>query len=546
MMLQQLQSLIHMGELILEPNANLRFNTDMVLTTLFSTYEPEHLGIVDYHGPQRNYVREGGGGINLNLQSTNEQRSQHALYNYNNKYSNVKTELASAYVKDLIAQQAGGGGVGMEQESLIKTLGELFTAFFPGKQFLGAQPARDGRLDFTVRTAAGDHDIDDLSSGEKEVLYGYLRLRNSAPRNSVILLDEPELHLNPRLISGLPDFYYKHLGQALGNQLWLVTHSDALLRQSVGHTGFKVFHMQPPTAERTVGSQAREIRADEELDQVIIDLVGDLAAYRPGGKLVILEGGGDSEVDLRIIQDLFPAFAVAVNLISGGNKTRVRDFHELLNRARVAGVLPATVFSITDMDFGAEIAEPQGQVLQWDRFHIENYLLSPSHILAVMRDLRVQGADRIDEEYVKNALRESAEQTLGSLLRHSLETFANSKMTEGIRTRSNPNEPSAAEACREVIEASFRRVQRAVDEELSVEVLRRKEQNETDRLNRTLESGDWQVVFRGRDILKRFVANQFRGSIGYTVFRDLIVARMRDDSFQPQGMKDVIDRILKA
>lgn len=545
-LLQQIEIKKHCGEFIIEPNTNLIFNTDIVLTRLFSTYEPDHLGILDYHGPQRNYAREGSGGINLNLHSTNEQRSQNALYNYNAKYSNVKTELASAYVKDLLSREAGEDVNRVGQESLIETLKELFNVFFPGKEFLGAQPQRDGRLDFTVRTAAGDHDIDDLSSGEKEVLYGYLRLRNSAPRNSVILLDEPELHLNPRLISGLPDFYYKHLGQALSNQLWLVTHSDALLRQSVGHTGFKVFHMQPPTVGRVEVSQAQEIRADEELDQVIIDLVGDLAAYRPGGKLVILEGGGDSEVDLRIIQDLFSEFTLAVNLISGGNKNRVRDFHDLLNRARLAGALPATVFSITDKDFDAECTESQGHVLQWDRFHIENYLLIPRYILAVMRDLRVHGADRMNEEHINTALKASAEQTLGSLLRHSMETFANSKLVEGIRTRSNPNEADVAEACREVIEASLRRVQRTVDEDLSVEALRAIAQTEGTRLQKALESNEWVVSFRGRDILKRFVSNQFRGSIGYTVFRDLIVARMRDDSYQPQGMKDVIDKILEA
>jgi predicted ATP-dependent endonuclease of OLD family len=41
------------------------------------------------------------------------------------------------------------------------------------------------------------HDIDELSSGEKEIVYGYLWLRTGTPRRSIILIDEPELHLNP-------------------------------------------------------------------------------------------------------------------------------------------------------------------------------------------------------------------------------------------------------------------------------------------------------------------------------------------------------------
>lgn len=65
----------------------------------------------------------------------------------------------------------------------------------------------------------GNHDIDDLSAGEKEVLFAHLRLRISAPRRSILLFDEPELHLNPRLVRGLADFYRRHLGENLENQI---------------------------------------------------------------------------------------------------------------------------------------------------------------------------------------------------------------------------------------------------------------------------------------------------------------------------------------
>ena len=457
---------------------------------------------------------------------------------------NVKSELAAAYVQDMIAQKAGAKEE-KSHRSLMQTLQELFTVFFPKKEFLGAQPSARGTLDFTVRTAAGDHDIDDLSSGEKEVLYGYLRLRNTAPRNSVILLDEPELHLNPRLVAGLPDFYYKHLGKVLNNQLWLVTHSDALLRQSVGHAGFNVFHMQPPSPGGTDVSQAQEITANEEVEQVIIDLVGDLAAYRPGGKLVILEGGGDSEVDLRMVQDLFPEIIPQVNLISGGNKTRVQDFHELLELARKAGALPAKVYSITDRDFDtSEPTSTAAKVYRWDRFHIENYLLEPSFILQLMQDLHVKSAKTLSENDVDDLLRTSAEHTASALLRHSMETFANSKMVQGIQTRSNPHEASAAAALRQVVETSLERVQSAVAEGLdtaSLEALEKKGKRE---LQTALKNGSWKRTFRGRDILKRFVDSHMGGRVSYPAFRDLLVEKMRDAAFQPKGMKSVLGRIL--
>ena len=178
----------------------------------------------------------------MNIEEHGQNQAQHALYNTQNKYGNIKTEMAQTFVRQLLAEKAG---ISLPNEGdLISTLHELFEVFFPGKRFLGPQPTPSGGLTFHVALENGrTHDIDDLSSGEKEVLLGYLRLRNSAPRNSIVLLDEPELHLNPRLTQGLPRFYQKHLGAALGNQLWLVTHSDALLRQAVDEPSYAVYHL---------------------------------------------------------------------------------------------------------------------------------------------------------------------------------------------------------------------------------------------------------------------------------------------------------------
>lgn len=241
-------------------------------------------------------------------------------------------------------------------KSLTETLQELFTTFFPGKRFLGPQAQADGSLSFPVKLqSGGQHDIDELSSGEKEVLYGYLRLRNAAPENSILLLDEPELHLNPRLIQGLPQFYHRHLGKVLNNQLWLVAHSDALLRQAVGQKGFSVFHMQSSDTSEPNGNQVYEIKFEKDIERAIIDLVGDLASYRPGAKIVIFEGGGKLEFDIWMTGILFPDFQLTVNMISAGSKKRVASLHEVLRKAVEQGDLSARFFSIVDKD--ADIGE---------------------------------------------------------------------------------------------------------------------------------------------------------------------------------------------
>lgn len=248
----------------------------------FNIYEKD-LGIIDYHGPHRNYQKEALDNINLNIQTSRQSMKSHSLYNYQNKYNNMKQELAGDYIRNLLTKESGGIAT---EDNLIETLKELFNEFFPGKKFLGPKPNKEGGIDFPVKLTNGKtHDINDLSSGEKEVLYGYLRLKNSAPKNSIILLDEPELHLNPRLITGLPRFYKKHLGDKLNNQLWLVTHSDEFLRQAVNETKYQVYHLQTAGEISSYNdNQIKKIDANNDLNKAIIDLVGDLAIYAPNKK----------------------------------------------------------------------------------------------------------------------------------------------------------------------------------------------------------------------------------------------------------------------
>ena len=220
------------GSIKLLPDNTQKVDDNIILELLFNTYSPDELGIIDYHGAHRNYQKENLNNISLRFDKDSQQQQQnHALYNYTNKYNNVKTEMASSYVKALIARESGIS----DKETITNlnnSLSSLFDKFFPGKKFNGMAPTKDGALEFPVQLKTGEtHDIAELSSGEKEVLFGYLRLRNQAPKNSIILIDEPELHLNPKLAKKLPEFYYDTIGKELNNQIWLVTHSDAILKE---------------------------------------------------------------------------------------------------------------------------------------------------------------------------------------------------------------------------------------------------------------------------------------------------------------------------
>ncbi len=523
------------GQFTLMPNQPPAVLPSKALEIVFGTFSPRQIGVVDYHGPHRMYGRETLQGINLNLDAIEQQKRAHALYNYVNKYQNVKSEMAGSFIKEILAKEAGKSSD--VTESLSNTLKELFRTFFPDKEFLGPQPTPEGTLQFPVRTGDGAvHDLNELSAGEKEILYGYLRLRNSAPRFSVILLDEPELHLNPRLIRGLPAFYHTHLGNALDNQIWLITHSDALLREVVGHEGYSVFHMQ--TATTAAAEQAVPLQAKEGLQRAVIDLVGDLASYRPGAKLVIFEGE-NSEFDQKMTATLFPELQQRVNLVSGGSKRRVKALQEVLGMALEKGDVPMKIFSVVDSD--AEQRSSQSEnAFAWDVYHIENYLLESRFVLNVVKNVGI--TTYATEEEIYAALRECARETMPGLVRHKLAAKVNADLIGAIDTGTDPVLTAVAPALAEAVKRSADKVTTIANNKFGVSALEVLENEYKSEFESALGADTWKKRFRGRDVLSRFCGRI--NKVSYDVLRNLILADMRNAGFQPPGMKSVIDKIL--
>jgi len=518
------------------------YERNLVLEVLWATFDPAHLGILDFHSAHRAYQYERLGNINLNIQNTDERVRQHALYQTQSKYSNIKSEMAAALVRDLIAKQAGANPE--PSDNIIHTLKELFLRFFPGKEFLGPVPATDGSLSFPVRLASDGsvHDVDFLSSGEKEVLFGYLRLRNTAPRNSVIMIDEPELHLNPRLVKGLPNFYHENIGKALQNQVWLVTHSDAFLRDAKGIPDASIWHMRDWRAGDAPANQASMVSRESDIERAVIDLVGDIAGYRPGARVVIVEGG-DAEFDEEMITRLFPGVAARVNIISAGSRTRVEKLHEILSNATRSVGWQARFFAITDRDMDPTDSATQGTsigLMHWDAYHIENYLLEPRFIYLVWSELNFAAGDFESEVSVSAALREIAETKVNNMVRIHLQREVHKTLQSALTLRIDEHAEDLGRSFSAAVSDTQQAVNALAKGELREVGLRLQESRIRQQHQQYLEDGTWARHFRGRDILQSFVTKY--SALRYEDFRNLIIARMRDAGYEPAGMKAVLEQ----
>src|SRR5258706_5702502 len=123
------------GTFHIPPGGMPQITNSIALSIVFSTFRPTDIGVIDYHGAQRHYGREQVQGINLNLEALEQQRIQSSLYNYANKYTNVKAEMAASFVKELLAEAACTPR--SKQSTRTNTLKDLFATVFPDKKLLG-------------------------------------------------------------------------------------------------------------------------------------------------------------------------------------------------------------------------------------------------------------------------------------------------------------------------------------------------------------------------------------------------------------------------
>ncbi len=369
-------------------------------------------------------------------------------------------------------------------------------------------------------------------------------MRNSAPRFSVILLDEPELHLNPGLVRGLPRFYHEHIGTALENQIWLVTHSDAFLREAIGHDGLQVFHMKDAATAAVGTNQLHELHADEEVQSAIVGLVGNLASYSPDAKVVFLEGE-DSEFDLKMVSRLFPAIENSTNLVSGGNRYGVERLHRALDASVEAGNIPTRIYSVVDRDTGNQVVPSDDfrRHYSWDAYHIENYLLDSKYIDEALGTVGVSHNDLSSLGKIDECLKAIAEQQIGQLVMHKVRTEINSEMIGALELGANQLADDVGSELRRSAERSLERLAVRMDSHLGLEDIQTRVAAERQTLELALKSEEWRKQFRGRDILKEFIS-RYGSGMRYVHFRDLILSQMSSAGHQPPGMKMVLDQIL--
>lgn len=124
-----------------------------------------------------------------------------------------------------------------EPSSRISRFRAAFNGFFDSLTFEGVDNNDPNEKRVVFRKHGVDVSIDDLSTGEKQVVFrGAQLLRNSGNLDGgVVLIDEPELSMHPKWQQKVLSFYeglFSHGGSQLA-QLVVATHSEYVVRSAL-------------------------------------------------------------------------------------------------------------------------------------------------------------------------------------------------------------------------------------------------------------------------------------------------------------------------
>jgi predicted ATPase len=255
---------------------------------------------------------------------------------------------------------------------------KIFKETLPGKELLDINPASPAEF----RYKAPDGLIlpfSSLSSGEQEIIKILFDVARKDIRHSIIIVDEPELHLHPTLASQLIESL-KAIGDHT-NQYIFLTHSSDLI--STYYSTGDVYFIDP---SQTGGNQAHRLGDIVNEHPDLVKVVGqNLGLFAVGKKLVFVEGE-DASIDRLSYQKIAQRIDPEIRILPVGSVLNLMALNNIEQQIRQT-VFGIELYMVRDRDglSAAQISKlgENGRVRVLKRRHIENYFLDPQVLFEV-------------------------------------------------------------------------------------------------------------------------------------------------------------------
>ena len=295
------------------------------------------------------------------------------------KFNLVKEYLASLVLKD--AQEvlaARRNGRDCTPDSL-KAIREFFDSFFRPMRFVDVQ-IDCSPFKYMIETPKGEIDIDDLSSGEKDILCTFIHFHQLRPENAVILFDEVDAHLHPDMERRYLQLF-KQMSQH--NQIILTTHSPEIMVGSGSESLFVLSKVQTKAGD----NQLSRVTANDEMHSALASVMGSNGMVSINRKIVFIEGA-ESSADRYVYEALYPPTVHNISFIPAGDSNTNINIAERVNRLLSAAGTYQEFYSISDGDVERlVIPQTNGRLYRLPVYHVENFLLDARAIYDLTEQL---------------------------------------------------------------------------------------------------------------------------------------------------------------
>ena len=372
---------------------------------------------------------------------------------------------------------------------------DLFRSILPNKKLMNIDPRspreffyedeRENKLSFTT-----------LSSGEQEVIKILFDVARKDIRHSVVIVDEPELHLHPNLTFKLIEAL-RSIGDNT-NQFIFLTHSADLIS-----TYYSLGNVYFIDGQREQGNQARKISELQEYHSELLNhMSGNLGVFAVGKKFLFVEGKAGS-TDKLIYQKIAQSLGLDFTLVPLGS---VKNINTL---KIVSEQLNNSIFGIDFCMIRDRDGLTEGDVRELEensRFrclkkrHIENYFLD-AEILA-----KVAKYFRADDEYRDQA---NCEKKLKEIAKTSLGINVIKSFKERLAMNSSIEIPTVPDAIKKEVKDITKEFVEAVNKKTiqfnqGLDDVKSSLPSLSQQLLSDLENGEWKNTFHGKFVFKYY------------------------------------------
>jgi predicted ATPase len=307
-------------------------------------------------------IQIGGPDVSAQLLSYNSQPQT--------KFQRMKTTIINNYLLDP-----------SDINGVTEDFRKIFSNLMKDREMLDLKINDFGLVSVRVKDLATNQifDLDGMSSGEKGLILTFLLIGRSLADGGIVLIDEPELHLNPAVCKILLPFLIEGYLKPLHLQAIICSHSPEILGVAFDRLDCSLHHLQSPTVISPIFPQDKK-----EVFDALRRLGTSTSDVLFSSGSIFVEGDDDIEILDAGFATLLNRYNVKALEGRGNVEREIRTLQEAERHGKL-DTLKCFIFDLdqtpTNLASTALV-----RVSQWDRRCIENYLISETVIYDLLRD----------------------------------------------------------------------------------------------------------------------------------------------------------------